>query len=223
MIKSSKKIARIVGILFLAGMIAGICGNILVQSTLSVPNYLSTISGHSMKLAIGAMLMLMTSVWDAAHGMLMFPILKQHSERMALGYLGFRIIDAVFLAIQVLFILLQLPIGREYLTGISSSPDLHTLSKVLMQADIYAYQIGMITLGLAGIILCYIFYKAKLVPRFIAVWGLVGYLSMFFGSAFEVLGFNLYFIHTIPGGLWELFIGVWLIAKGFNHSVKAQV
>ena len=34
----------------------------------------------------------------------------------------------------------------------------------------------------------------------------------------EVMGFNLSLIHTIPGGLWELFIGVWLIVKGFNAS-----
>jgi hypothetical protein len=34
----------------------------------------------------------------------------------------------------------------------------------------------------------------------------------------EILGFNLLSIHAIPGGLWELFIGVWLIARGFNPS-----
>jgi hypothetical protein len=38
----------------------------------------------------------------------------------------------------------------------------------------------------------------------------------------EVLGFNLQTIHAIPGGLWELFIGVWLIAKGFNPAAFAS-
>jgi hypothetical protein len=37
----------------------------------------------------------------------------------------------------------------------------------------------------------------------------------------QVFGFDLQSIHTIPGGLWELFIGVWLIAKGFNSSAFA--
>ena len=66
--------------------------------------------------------------------------------------------------------------------------------------------------------LCYSFFKATLVPRFVAVWGLVGYATMLGGSVLEVLGFDLLLIHTIPGGLWALFIGVWLIAKGFNAA-----
>ena len=69
-----------------------------------------------------------------------------------------------------------------------------------------------------GLLLCYAFYRAKLVPRLVAVWGLVGYATILCGSALEVLGFDLLSIHAIPGGLWELFIGVWLIAKGFNSS-----
>jgi hypothetical protein len=89
---------------------------------------------------------------------------------------------------------------------------------VSIQASLYAYQIGMIFVGLAGVLLCYVFYRAKLVPRFVAVWGLVGYAIHLGGAVLEVLGFNLNLIHIIPGGLWELFIGVWLIAKGFSSS-----
>ena len=86
------------------------------------------------------------------------------------------------------------------------------------QAQLYAYHFGMLTVGLAGLMLCSLFYRAQLVPRPLAVWGLVGYAIILCGSVLEVLGFNLRAIHTIPGGLWELFIGVWLIAKGFSAS-----
>ena len=85
-----------------------------------------------------------------------------------------------------------------------------------MQAQLDAYNFGMITVGVAGLMLCYTFYRARLVPRLLAVWGLVGYAIILCGSVLEVLGFNLLSIHAIPGGLWELFIGVWLIIKGFN-------
>jgi hypothetical protein len=87
---------------------------------------------------------------------------------------------------------------------------------VLTEANLYAYEIAMITVGVAGLILCSMFYRAQLVPRLLAVWGLVGYAILLLGSVLQVLGFNLSSIHAIPGGLWELFIGVWLIAKGFN-------
>jgi len=216
---SYRTIARIVGVLFLAGMVIGIAGNILIQSVLGAPNYLSTISANSMKVAIGAMLLLMTVAGDAAHGVLMFPVLKQHNEYIALGYFVFRIVDAVFLGIQVLFILFQIPLGSQYLNaGISSTSHLQSVSSAFIQTNLYAYHIAMLTLGIAGLMLCCSFYKTKLVPRLLAIWGIVGYAAILCGSALEVLGFNLNSIDTIPGGLWEVFIGVWLILKGFNYS-----
>jgi hypothetical protein len=216
--------ARIVGIVYFAGMVIGIAGNILIQSILSVPDYLSIISANSMKVAIGAILWLITVAGDAAHGILMFPVLKLHSERIAFGYLGSRLIDAVFIGVHVLFVFLQISLGSEYLkAGASSASNLQSLSSVFVNANFYAYQIGMIFVGLSGLMLCYLFYKANFVPRFVALWGLVGYITIFCGSVLEVLGFDLHLIHTIPGGLWEIFIGVWLIVKGFNSSAFSYI
>jgi hypothetical protein len=216
--------ARIVGLLFVAGMVIGIGGNVLILSILGVPDPLSNVSANSMLVAVAAFLWLMTVVGDAAHGVLMFPILKQqHSERIAIGYLAARIVDAVFIAVMVLFILLQIPLASEYLkAGGSDTSYLQALSTMFVQVNLYAYHIAMFTLGIAGLLLCYTFYRAKLVPRLVAVWGLVGYATILCGSVLEVLGFNLLSIHAIPGGLWELFIGVWLIVKGFNPSAFAS-
>ena len=216
--------ARIVGAMYLAGFAVGITGIVLIGSILSGPDHLATLPASSMLLAIGAVLWLMAAAWDAAHGVLMFPVLKQHnSERIAVGYLGFRIMDGLIIAIMVLFVLVQIPIGSEYLNaGASDASYLQALSTVFMQAQLDAYNIAMITLGISGLILCYSFYKSKLVPRILAVWGLVGYAVILCGSVVEVLGFNLLTIHAIPGGLWELFIGVWLIVKGFNPSAFAS-
>jgi hypothetical protein len=212
--------ARIVGAMYLAGFVVGITGIVLIQSILGAPDHLAALPASSMLLAIAAVLWLMAAAWDAAHGVLMFPVLKQHnSERIAVGYLGFRIMDGLIIAIMVLFVLVQIPIGSEYLNaGASDASYLQALSTVFMQAQLDAYNIAMITLGISGLILCYSFYKSKLVPRLLAVWGLVGYATILCGSVLEVLGFNLLTIHAIPGGLWEVFIGVWLIVKGFNPS-----
>src|SRR5438876_8139710 len=86
---SYRTTATIVGGLYLGGMVVGIGGNGLIQSIVGVPDHLATVPANSMLLAIGAMLMMLASVWDAAHGILMFPVLKQHSERIAFGYLGY--------------------------------------------------------------------------------------------------------------------------------------
>jgi hypothetical protein len=211
--------ARVVGVVYLAGFVVGIVGIGLIQSILGAPNHLSTVSANSMTVAFAAILWLMAVVGDAGHGVLMFPVLKQHSERMAIGYLAARIVDAIFIAVMVLFVLLQIPLGSEYLKAAASDASyLQALSTVFAQAQLYAYEIGMITLGLSGLMLCYTLYRAKLVPRWLAVWGLVGYAIIFCGMVSAVMGSGLGDISSIPGGLWEVFIGIWLIVKGFNAS-----
>src|SRR5215213_436067 len=168
--------AKIVGLIFVAGMVVGIGGNVLILSILGAPDPLSNVSANSMLVAVAAFLWLMTVVGDAAHGVLMFPILKLHNERIAIGYLAARIVDAVFIAVMALFILLQIPLASEYLkAGGSDTSYLQALSTMFVQVNLYAYHIAMFTLGIAGLLLCYTFYRAKLVPRLVAVWGLVGY------------------------------------------------
>ncbi len=95
---------------------------------------------------------------------------------------------------------------------------LQSLSSVFMQAQLYAYHLGMLTVGCAGLMLNYVLYRAQLLPRVLSVWGLVGYAVILVGSVLELMGFNLMLLHTLPGGLWELFVGVWLIARGFSSS-----
>ncbi len=215
--------ARVVGVVYLAGFVVGIVGIGLFQSILGAPDHLSTVSANSMLLAFGAILWLMAVVGDAAHGVLMFPVLKPHNERIAVGYLAARIVDAVFIAVMVLFVLIQIPLGSEYVKA--AAPDasyLQALSTVFAQAQLYAYEIGMITLGISGLMLCSTLYRAKLVPRWLAVWGLVGYAIIFCGMVSAVMGSGLGDVSSIPGGLWEVFIGVWLIVKGFNPSATAS-
>lgn len=180
------------------------------------PNYLSTITANGMLIGAGALLWLFTVAGDAAHGILMFPILKKQNETIAVGYLGFRIIDAVFIAIMVLFILMQLPLGSEYLKAGANTSALQSLGAILIKGNLYAYHTAMLMLGISSVMLCYVLYTSSLIPRFLAVWRFVGYVVILVGSTIELLGFDLQSMHTIPGGMWELFIGVWLIVKGFN-------
>ena len=74
-------------------------------------------------------------------------------------------------------------------------------------------------LGLGSLFFCYLLFRSNLVPRFLAVWGLVGYAIFATGCVLEILGFaGTGLVATIPGGLFEIFFGIWLIAKGFNPS-----
>jgi hypothetical protein len=168
-------------------------------------------------IAMGAFLWVLAAAGDAIHGVLMFPILKQNNERVALGYFGARIVEAALIAVSALFILLQIPLGAEFVNASASETSyFQSLSALFVQSQAYTYQIGMVALGMAGLTLCYGFYRAKLVPQFFIIWGFIGYVSFLGGSMLEILGFNLQLLHTLPGGLWEMSIGVWLIVKRFN-------
>ncbi len=211
--------ARVVGIVYILGFVVGLAGIGLFTSILGAPDHLSTVSANSMLLGFAAVLWLMAVIGDAAHGVLMFPVLKQHSERMAIGYLAFRIVDAVFIAVMVLFVLIQIPLGSEYVKAAAADASyLQALSTVVVQAQQYAYNFGMIALGVSGLMLCYTLYKAKLVPGWLAIWGLVGYATILVGMLSAVMGSGLADLSSYVGGLWEVFVGVWLIVKGFNSS-----
>jgi Domain of unknown function (DUF4386) len=213
--------ATTIGVIYLLGMVVGIGGNVLILSVLGASDPLAAVGASRILIAVGAMLWLLAVAGDAAHGILMLPVLRQFNERIAFGYFGARIMDAVFVGVMALLILFQVPLANEYLKA-GSSETLLALSAVLNQAQLYAYHFGMLTVGFAGLMLCYLFYKTQLVPRFFGVWGLVGYAVILCGSVLEVMGFNLNSIHTIPGGLWELSMGVWLIAKGFSPMSLAS-
>jgi Domain of unknown function (DUF4386) len=222
-INKYKTTAKVVGVIYLAGFVVGIGGNILIQSIISAPNHLSIVSANSTMVAIGALLWLLAVAGDAAHGVLMFPILRRHHERVAFGHLGARILDAVFIAVMVLFILLQIPLGSEYLrAGAADTAYLQALSSIVQQGQLYAYDIGMTTLGVAGVLLNYTLLRAKLIPRPLALWGLIGYGIIFAGMVSEVMGSGLGLASSIPGGLWEVFIGVWLIVKGFSPAPRSE-
>ena len=101
--------------------------------------------------------------------------------------------DAAFIALMVIFLLLQIPLGSVYLkAAVPVTLYLQTLSAVSVQLSQYAYQIGMSTLGIAGFMLCYTLYKAKLVPRFFGRPGAsLDTCIIFVGMVSEIMGSGL--------------------------------
>lgn len=213
-INAPRTTARVVGALYILGFVIGIAGSVL-----GAPGDLATVPARSTLIALGALLWILAAVGDSAHGVLMFPILKKNDEGVALGYFAARLVEAAIIAVSALFIVLHVPLGAELLkTGAAGDSYLQSLSALLVRSQAYAYQIGMVALGVAGLTLCYGFSRAKLVPSLFVVWGFIGYVSFLGGSILEILGFDLQLLHTLLGGLWEISIGVWLIAKGFNAA-----
>jgi hypothetical protein len=73
----------------------------------------------------------------------------------------------------------------------------------------------MIAVGLGGLVFCRVLFRSALVPRLLAAWGLVGYAIFAAGAVLEVLGYGVGLALSVPGGLFELALGVLLIGRGF--------
>ena len=213
---SSRTTARAVGACFLLAFVFYIAGTVMVDSGAGNPVVLSAVEEHGTLIASGALLMLVNSVVIAAIGVLMLPVLRPHSEVSAYGYLVCRSVDAVMLAIGTVFLLLLLPLGREYAASGGQGSDLAAVARVAQRANFYSYEVGMISVSIGGLVLCRILLRARLVPRLLALLGLVGYAAFLAGSVLEVLGYPVGNVLSAPGGLFEVALGVLLIARGFT-------
>src|SRR5947209_2500614 len=171
--------SRSIGALFLVGFLSYGVGAALVTSVTGAPDFLSTISAHQTTLIFGAFLMLRNTVVDVGKGVLFFPILENHGKRSALAYLAFIIVQVVMLDVGVLALLLIVPLGQQAIeAGQVSAAWAQGLGSLLTQGNTMAYSIGEATLGVGGLFLCSLLFRTRLIPRFLAVGGFIGYVSL---------------------------------------------
>lgn len=214
--------ARLIGALFLAGFLAYGMGGVLVTSVVGTPDFLSTISAHQTILVVGAFLMLLNTPVDVAKAVLFFPILEKHGKRTALAYLAAMIIEVVFLTIGVLALLMIVPLSQHAGEGWAQG-----LGSLAVQSNAMAYQIGEAVLGFGALFLCTLLFRTRLIPRWLAISGVIGYSCLMAGSIAEILGIHIGLIAglpplTIPGFFFELVLPFWLIIKGFQREAYGQ-
>ena len=191
-----RRTARIVGALFLAGFLAYGVGSVIATGN-------ADRSGSTALFVTGVALMLLNSAFVVGIGVLMFPILRVHNKNIAAGYLGTRIFEGVVLAIGVVSLIV--------LTG-SAATD----------ANSVFYNVAEAGLGIGSLFFCALLFRTGLVPRFLAVWGFIGYACFAGGNLLELFGVaGAALVSSIPGGLFELTFGIWLIARGFASTATA--
>jgi hypothetical protein len=225
---SNKRTARIVGVLFLTAMVASLVGGGLVESVLSAPDFLTAIPENETQVIMGVFLELINAIAVLGIGVLMFPILRLHNEVMALGYLGFRIVESVFCCVIVISPLSLMTLSQEYSkAGASDASYFQTVGtlSIAERAGVAGLLIP-VALGLGALLFYSLLYQSRLLPRFISVWGLIGVvlilaLNLLSTSGLEV-GISVGLVLALPIILNEVFLGVWLIVKGFSPSAIAS-
>lgn len=182
--QNSRAIARSVGTLMLAAFLL-----------YGIGTSVATVAARgSAPLWIGVVMMLLNTVAVIAIGALVYPILRPHSGKVAVGYLATRLFEGALLAAGAIALV----------TGAVATNDL-------------AYNVAMAGLGIGSLFFCAVLFRSRLVPRFLAGWGFIGYAAFATGCVLELVGVaGAGLPAAIPGGLFELAFATWLLIRGFH-------
>ena len=217
---TNRKTAIIVGVLFLTAMVTSLLGGGLLESILNAPDYLISVSANKTQVIIGVLLELINGIAVVGIAVLMFPIFRKHNEALALGYVGFRVIETAIIIVAVISPLSLITLSQEYLkAGAPDASYFQTLGTLVMAAR--AHSVGLmlaIFFSLGALLFYYLLYQSKLIPRFISVWGLIGVALLLTWNLLMIFGYDLGFILALPIILNEIFLAIWLIVKGFSSS-----
>jgi len=217
-----KTAARTFGIFFIITFLSYGIGGALIDSIVTVPDFLSNVYANQTQIVAGVILMaIVHSFLNIGLPIIMLPILEPYSKRLAYGYLSAAIMATTILAVGTLFLLMLIPLSDGYVNaGSSAAPYFESIGLLLTQGGSYAYHMGMALWAIGGLLFVSVLYKSKLVPRPLSIWGIIGYAILLVGSILEIFGHNavVELIGVAPGGLFEIVLSIWLIIKGFNSS-----
>jgi hypothetical protein len=227
-VNTYKKNAIIIGALFIITTIAGI-----VESNFAAPilqGSLNNVYPNEILVKLGALLILAMSIGIVGISIMIFPVLKKFNLTTAITYVSFRTIECVFLIVGAVVSLFLITLSRNYISsGTLDVSYFQTISSSAISVRYLAYQIAMVILGLGSMMVCHLLFQSKLIPRWLSVWGFIGYALLFASALLDILGIvdtihGIGMMMYIPGGVFELIIfPLWLMIKGFNSSALALV
>lgn len=228
---STNKInARIAGALFIIGTVPSALSAIFIKPILNDPNYLVRISANESQTIIGVLLLLLAVAACAGIAISLYPVLRRYNEGLALGAVGFRLIEGVLaigVAISLIFVLI---LSQEFVkAGAPDSSYFQTISALIIEGRNWLRDVPMLLVFCIGASMYYyIFFKSKLIPRWLSVWGLVAIAMTIVGSMLVMFHLidsfgTIQVILNAPIFLQEMVLAVWLIVKGFSPTAIASV
>jgi len=217
---SDQQRARVFGVLFLITFVTSIPALLLYQPVLDDPVGYIASAGQDNRILFGALLELLLIIANIGTAVVIFPVVKRQSEELALGYVTARLFECTFILVGIVAVLGIVTLRQE-VAGAAEGSVAYTLAA--LKDWTFLFGPGLVVPFGNGLILGYLMYSSGLVPRKMAMLGLIGgplnILSgtlVMFGVAEP--GGTLQGLATIPEGLWELSLGIYCTVKGFRPS-----
>ena len=223
-----RKTAIMVGVLFIVGTVAGILSVALSGPARDEARYLVDVSINANQITVAALCVLLMGLALALVPIVLFPLLKKYNEVLALGYVVFRgtLETVIYIAMTIGWLVL-IALSLEYVkAGTPDAAYFQTLGAILLAGIDATNNILIIIFGLGALMLYTIFYRSRLIPRWLSIWGLIAiilHLTTAFLIMFRLASTLSPVIGAInfPIFLQEMVMAVWLIVKGFNPAAVA--
>jgi len=223
---SQRKSAIATGVLYLITHVTSVGAVILYNPILTDANYIIG-SGSDTQVLIGILFDVILALAVVGTSVALFPIVKRWNEGIALGYVGLRTLEAGIIAVGVVPLLVIVTL-RQHPTAVADTTTLVALGNALVAFYNWTFLLGPgLVCGTNTILMAYLMYKSRLVPRFIPVLGLVGGPLILAINAAKLFGIYEQFpswaaIAVIPIFAWEVTLAIRLITKGFNSETIAS-
>lgn len=221
--EEAQLLARLTGFLFLLTYATSIPPFLrFYVPALSDPAFILG-GGFDRSVSWGALLELLLIVANIGTALTLYPVLKKHSEVLSQGYVTARLTESGFIAVGIVALLALNTLRAQ--AGGGDQALLVVAGRALVAIHDWTFRLGpgfIVGIG-NGLILGYLMWKTRLVPRALSMLGLVG------GPALLVAGIAVLFgeieagstaqvLLTAPEFFWELSLGLWLLAKGFDAA-----
>lgn len=222
---STRRTSIATGALFIVATIAVLTATAL-EPALTGTDYLTGVANHSHRLAAAALLYLIAAGTSVGIAIALYPVLKKVNAALALGPVVFRTIEAVFYTAAVVNLLSILTLGQQLATAPADSrAPIQAIADSLLSIRDHSTLAGVFAFTLGALMYYTLFYRSRLVPRWLSGWGAAAALLMLTAcllalfSNSPVTGYTLL---ILPIAVQELVIAVWLLVKGFSPVVQGR-
>lgn len=231
--KTYRNTAIIVGVLFIIGTVAGILSGVVTGPVLGASDYLVQVAANESSIVLGAILVLVMGFPLAMIPVMMFPVFRKYSEPLALGAVVFRgVLEAVTYMVIAICWLMFIPLGQDFVNaGAADAATLQAMGAFTKQAVYWTEHILALVFTIGALMLYWLFYRTKLIPGWLSLWGLIGAVLYFAAPIFNMfdplhpaLSLGVKWGNLMaPLAIQEMVFALWMIIKGFNHSALERL
>jgi hypothetical protein len=222
-VKTYRLSAVMAGALYILGTVAGVL-SVVVVGGFPDEDFALQLAADPTGHMLGAFLIFVMGVSLASMPLFLYPLFRKNSEPLALGMLIFRgPLEGTFYLITALCWVAMGAIGSHIAVGTGDAATLAAIGEVIQRSSDRLGDLGSILFLVGAACLYAVFFRTKLIPRWLSLWGLIAGVPYLVNSLllfFDVPSTDLLYI---PLAIQEIVMGGWLIIAGFNREAVMRL